>query len=207
MAHAVAALPHASPDMFHGTAGRLRFNLLLWQETHEAEHLSMAVGAGEFLLKRSERLAGRHARWVIPPGYEDLSGDAYLGYAHGAAGIGDALLDLFLATGDDRFLEASQSAGRWLVGKAVRRSDNGLNSRPVDANADRPTGALWCTGRQASDDSSKSVLSEGLPRHLENRRGGGTNGVGGEPTSGTNSMPRTRWKYRIPARRVPGNTE
>ncbi len=30
--HAVAALPHASPDMFHGTAGRLRFNLLLWQE-------------------------------------------------------------------------------------------------------------------------------------------------------------------------------
>ena len=146
MAHAVAALPHASPDMFHGTAGRLRFNLLLWQETHEAEHLSMAVGAGEFLLKRSERLAEGRARWVIPPGYEDLSGDAYLGYAHGAAGIGDALLDLFLATGDDRFLEASQSAGRWLVGKAVRRSDNGLNWPAVDADADRPTGAFWCHG-------------------------------------------------------------
>jgi tRNA A-37 threonylcarbamoyl transferase component Bud32 len=144
--HAVAALPHASPDIFHGTAGRLRFNLLLWQETQEAEHLAHAVEAGEFLLMRSDRLADGHARWIIPPGFEDLSGDAYLGYAHGAAGIGDALLDLFLATGDDRFLEASQAAGRWLLGKAVRRSDSGLNWPTLDAPADRPAGAFWCHG-------------------------------------------------------------
>jgi lantibiotic modifying enzyme len=132
--------------MFHGTAGRLRFNLLLWQETQEAKHLAYAVEAGEFLLRRSERLADGHLRWIIPPGYEDLSGDAYLGYAHGAAGIGDALLDLFLATGDDRFLEASQAAGRWLLGKAVRRSDSGLNWPTLDAAADRPAGAFWCHG-------------------------------------------------------------
>ena len=31
----IAALPHTSPDIFHGTAGRLRFNLLLWQETQD----------------------------------------------------------------------------------------------------------------------------------------------------------------------------
>jgi tRNA A-37 threonylcarbamoyl transferase component Bud32 len=146
VAHAVAALPHTSPDIFHGTAGRLRFNLLLWQETREAEHLAHAVAAGEFLLRRSERLADGHARWIIPPGFDDLSGDAYLGYAHGAAGIGDALLDLFLATGDDRFLEASQAAGRWLLAKAVRRSDRGLNWPTLDAPADRPTGAFWCHG-------------------------------------------------------------
>lgn len=143
---AVAALPHTSPDIFHGTAGRLRFNLLLWRETREAEHLAHAVEAGEFLLGRSERLADGHARWIIPPGFDDLSGDAYLGYAHGAAGIGDALLDLFLATGDDRFLEASQAAGRWLLAKAVRRSDGGLNWPTLDAPADRPTGAFWCHG-------------------------------------------------------------
>jgi hypothetical protein len=146
IARTIAALPHASPDMFHGTAGRLRLNLLLWQETQEAEHLAHAVEAGEFLLGRTERLAERQARWIIPPGYEDLSGDAYLGYAHGAAGIGDALLDLFLANGDDRFLDASQSAGRWLMAKAVRLSDNGLNWPALDAPADRPSGAFWCHG-------------------------------------------------------------
>jgi lantibiotic modifying enzyme len=146
MAHVIAALPHASPDMFHGTAGRLRFNLLLWQETQDPEHLAHAVAAGEVLLRGSERIAAGQARWIIPPGYEDLSGDAYLGYAHGAAGIGDALLDLFLASGDDRFLEAAQSAAGWVVPMAIRRSDNGLNWPVLDAYADRPAGAFWCHG-------------------------------------------------------------
>jgi lantibiotic modifying enzyme len=172
IAHAVAALPHASPDMFHGTAGRLRFNLLLWQETKEAEHLAHAVEAGEFLLRRSERLADGHARWIIPPGYEDLSGDAYLGYAHGAAGIGDALLDLFLATGDDRFREASQAAGRWLLGKAVRRSDSGLNWPTLDAPADRPAGAFWCHGAAGIGRFFLNLFAAGvLPDAFETARG------------------------------------
>lgn len=64
----IAALPHASPDIFHGTAGRLRFNLLLWQETQAPEHLAHAVEAGEFLLTRSERVANGLARWIIPQG-------------------------------------------------------------------------------------------------------------------------------------------
>ena len=93
-----------------------------------------------------------------PPGFEDLSGDAYLGYAHGAAGIGDALLDLFLATGDERFREASQSAGRWLLTKATCRSDGGLNWPTLDAPADPPAGAFWCHGLQASDDSFSTWL-------------------------------------------------
>ena len=142
----IAALPYTSPDIFHGTAGRLRFNLLLWQETRDPEHLAHAVEAGEFLLTQCERVGNGLARWTIPPGFEDLSGDAYLGYAHGAAGIGDALLDLFLATGDERFLEASQSAARWLLTKATRRSDGGLNWPTLDAPADPPAGAFWCHG-------------------------------------------------------------
>jgi lantibiotic modifying enzyme len=142
----IAALPYTSPDIFHGTAGRLRFNLLLWQETRDPEHLAHAVEAGEFLLTQCERVGNGLARWTIPPGFEDLSGDAYLGYAHGAAGIGDALLDLFLATGDERFLEASQSAARWLLTKATGRSDGGLNWPTLDAPADPPAGAFWCHG-------------------------------------------------------------
>jgi tRNA A-37 threonylcarbamoyl transferase component Bud32 len=142
----VAALPHASPDIFHGSAGRLRLHLWLWRHTREAEHLSRAVEAGEYLLERCERPAEGQARWTIPPGYEDLSGDAYLGYAHGAAGIADALLDLFLASGDGRFLEASESAGRWLVSKTIRLVDDCLNWPTLDSPGDPAAGAFWCHG-------------------------------------------------------------
>jgi hypothetical protein len=146
VAGVVAALPHASPDIFHGSAGRLRLHLWLWRQTGEAEHLSHAVEAGEYLLERCERPADGQVRWTIPPGYEDLSGDAYLGYAHGAAGIADALLDLFAASGDGRFLEASQFAGRWLVSKTIRLLDDCLNWPTLDSPGDPAAGAFWCHG-------------------------------------------------------------
>jgi tRNA A-37 threonylcarbamoyl transferase component Bud32 len=146
IAGVVAALPHASPDIFHGSAGRLRVHLWLWRHTGEAGHLSRAVNAGEYLLERCERPAEAQVRWTIPPGYEDLSGDAYLGYAHGAAGIADALLDLFVASGDGRFLEASQSAGRWLVSKTIRLVDDCLNWPTLDSPGDPAAGAFWCHG-------------------------------------------------------------
>jgi lantibiotic modifying enzyme len=142
----IANLPHASPDLFHGSAGRLRLHLWLFRHTGDAEHLSCAVEAGEYLLERCERPAEGQARWTIPPGYEDLSGDSYLGYAHGAAGIADALLDLFVATGDGRFLEASQSAGRWLISKTIRLFDDALNWPTLDSPGDPAAGAFWCHG-------------------------------------------------------------
>jgi tRNA A-37 threonylcarbamoyl transferase component Bud32 len=67
----IANLPHASPDLFHGSAGRLRLHLWLFRHTGDAEHLSCAVEAGEYLLERCERPAEGQARWTIPPGYED----------------------------------------------------------------------------------------------------------------------------------------
>jgi lantibiotic modifying enzyme len=141
----IATLPYASPDLFNGTAGRLRFHLFLWDATCDQEHLRHALAAGEALLAAAED-AGGEVRWTIPPGYDQLSGNAYLGYAHGAAGIADALLDLFDATGDERFLRAAQGAGRWLARLAVPalESDDGINW-PIVAGGDR-FGPFWCHG-------------------------------------------------------------
>ena len=46
----------------------------------------------------SASLLEERCPWRIPAGYGGLSGKSYLGYAHGAAGIADVLLDLYDAT-------------------------------------------------------------------------------------------------------------
>jgi tRNA A-37 threonylcarbamoyl transferase component Bud32 len=142
----ISSLPYASPDMFNGTAGRLRFHLLLWDETADSEHLHHAVEAGESLLERADDAGDGGLRWKVPPGYGTLSDSAYLGYAHGAAGVADALLDLFEATHAERVHSAAQSAGRWLARLAVPvlDDDSGLSWPAVEDQL--PFGAAWCHG-------------------------------------------------------------
>ncbi|MGH2583779.1 MAG: lanthionine synthetase LanC family protein, partial [Dehalococcoidia bacterium] len=111
----VASLPFRSPDLFNGTAGRLRFHLLLWDETGAADHLAAAVRAGASLLAVAQDTGNGGICWPMPSDFEGLTGAAYLGYAHGAAGIADALLDLYEATGDTRLRDAARGAARWLT--------------------------------------------------------------------------------------------
>jgi hypothetical protein len=142
----IAKLPHISPDLFHGTAGRARFHLLLWDETADSEHILHAIAAGEALVAAAEEIGDHEVCWTIPSGYEDLSGSAYLGYAHGAAGIADVLLDLFEATGEERFLTTAQGVGRWLARLAVPVLDDesGIDWPTIEGMV--PRGAFWCHG-------------------------------------------------------------
>ncbi|PYM65815.1 MAG: hypothetical protein DMD79_04115, partial [Candidatus Rokuibacteriota bacterium] len=145
-ARVVTTLPHAMPDVIYGTAGRLTFHLLLWDATGDPAQLHHAVTAGEALLASGEDPGGGGLRWTIPPGYQGLSGHAYTGYAHGAAGIADALLDLYHATRDERFLIAAQRAGQWLARLAVPTLDDGTGlDRPRVEDGELP-GAFWCHG-------------------------------------------------------------
>ena len=142
----IATLPFTSPDLMNGTAGRLRFHLLLWDATGKAEHLDHAVEAGEQLLTTSREAGPAQRNWVIPPGYGDFSGKAPLGYAHGAAGIADALLDLFEASGDDRYRHAAEEAARWIAAHAVTALEDGTGlAWPMCAGGD-PMPAYWCHG-------------------------------------------------------------
>jgi hypothetical protein len=142
----IATIPYSSPDLFNGTAGRLRFHLLLWDQTKDPRHLRDAVGAGEALLAGAEEPDSGELYWKIPPGYGGLSGHAYLGYAHGAAGIGDALLDLFEVTGDERFLAAARGAGQWLARLAVPVLEDGSGLDWPSIEGQPPAGAFWCHG-------------------------------------------------------------
>ena len=83
---------------------------------------------------------------MIPEGYDGLTGQANLGYAHGASGIADVLLDLYEATGDDRFLEAARGAATWLARQAVPvLPDQSGYGWPVNEGLP-PVSPFWCHG-------------------------------------------------------------
>jgi lantibiotic modifying enzyme len=142
----VAEEPYTVPAFFNGTAGRLRCHLMLWDNTGAHEHLVSAVEAGEALLEAAEPSGDGSLCWAIPEGYERHSGRRYTGYGVGAAGIGDALLDLVEACGDERFLAASQSTARWLKSLAQPALDDesGLDWPIVEG--EELQGARWGHG-------------------------------------------------------------
>jgi len=142
----IARMPHASPDLFNGSAGRVRFNLILWDETHDPEDLLHARDAGEHVLTMMEDAGDGGRCWTIPPGYGGMSGQAYLGYAHGAAGIADALLDLVEVTGDVRLLDAARGASRWLARVAMPALADGSGLCWRTTEGGEPAAAYWCHG-------------------------------------------------------------
>jgi lantibiotic modifying enzyme len=142
----IARLPLASPDLYNGAAGRLRFHLWLWEATAGLEHLDEAIRVGEFLLRTASPDEDGGRRWIFPAGLDGFSGQAFAGYAHGAAGIGDVLLDLYAATGQQRFLDGARGAARWLARLSVPTlaDRSGLDWPTVEGGGRR--GGLWCHG-------------------------------------------------------------
>ncbi|HEX2914990.1 MAG TPA: class IV lanthionine synthetase LanL [Chloroflexia bacterium] len=143
----ISSLPYLSPDLYNGSAGRLRFHLMLWDETGEAFQLEAARQAGDAIVKAARPAGEGELCWTIPEGYGGMSHCTYLGYAHGAAGIGDALLDLYQATGEEVYKEAALGAARWLVRLAmpVLRDKSGLDWQSVEGVKGRGAG-MWCHG-------------------------------------------------------------
>jgi hypothetical protein len=144
--HLVASLPYSSPALFNGTAGRVRFHLLLWDETGEDEHLHAAIAAGDIILKSAEHVGEEGLGWTMPPGYDFHSGRAYLSYSLGAAGIGDALLDLYEATGEEPFLQGARGAGRWIATSALPALDDASGLDWPQVVGENLGGAFWGHG-------------------------------------------------------------
>jgi serine/threonine protein kinase len=144
-ARTTALRPMENPDLFHGMAGQLLGHLVVWDETRNQKDLRNAVGLGERLLQLREGMAGE-AYWRIPAGYGRLSGASYLGYAHGAAGIADMLLELFEATQDHRYLDIARDAIAWIARQAVPTLDDqsGLAWPLVEGGG--PHAPFWCHG-------------------------------------------------------------
>jgi serine/threonine protein kinase len=148
--HWVATVPYNSPDLFNGSAGRLRFHLWLWDATGDQAHLQAALAAGDSLVAAATQTEEGDIYWVIPDGYESMSGKAFMGYAHGAAGIADALLDLFEASGESRFQNTALSACKWIAKQAIPVLKDGVGldwpTSAADSKDKTPASGMWCYG-------------------------------------------------------------
>lgn len=143
----VAALPCPSPDVFHGTAGRARFHLTAHRWFDDSRHLTAACQSGEALLRSATWLPGDQCCWALPAeGHGSRNGRALLGYAHGAAGIGDVLLDLADALSDPRYLHAATAAARWICCSAMLSLPDGRGRDWADMPFGRRLGPMWCHG-------------------------------------------------------------
>lgn len=142
----VAKQPYTCQDVMSGAAGRLRFHLLLWDQTHNPEHMQAALEAGNWLVSVAEDAGDGFPCWTLP---SEFTGMTYVGYAHGAAGIADTLLDLFEASGDEHFLTPVRGVCRLLEHLAVPvlHDLSGLNWPLYVFDEKREmAGVYWCHG-------------------------------------------------------------
>jgi hypothetical protein len=142
----VAGLPHVLPDLYGGSAGRARFHLAMWEATGDRRQLTAAVDAAEHLLAQARPADGLALAWTVPPGHGSESGRPMLGYAHGIAGIGDALLDVYEVTGDDRFAAAGRRVADGLRAQAEACLDDGSGLDWRTAVSGERVGGFWCHG-------------------------------------------------------------
>jgi len=142
--HEVAKMPYGPTELFLGSAGRLRAHLVLWNETSDPNQLAAARACGEHILASARVDDDGTTDWIDPdPGAEPV---AYLGYAHGVAGIGDALLDLYDVTSDGRYLECVHGSLATLEATAVRTLDDGSGLDWPRSAGDPLFAPLWCHG-------------------------------------------------------------
>jgi lantibiotic modifying enzyme len=140
--------PDRCPDLVLGMAGSVFGLLALASELDQQRLAEQARATGEILLSRAT-VTRYGLSWAIPGSRHP----AHLcGASHGAAGIGWALLELFAATGDDRFRGGAMGAfayeRSWLDRSAGRWPDlriAGQRRGPLAA-IDSGISGTWCHG-------------------------------------------------------------
>jgi hypothetical protein len=141
LASTVRETASASSDLMNGTAGVVRGLLVIANSTHNTAIAAFAEEHAAHLV--DEIHLPPHQRWTLTPEYGNDAGAACLGYAHGAAGIADVLVDLHQHTGDSRWLDAATSAVAGLLDSAVRSTNRIGWPHVVGGDVAPP---VWCRG-------------------------------------------------------------
>lgn len=140
--------PDRCPDVITGSAGSIIGFLALAEACDDTRMIDRAAAAGEELVGRAA--VTRHGWSWASPGRRyphDLCG-----LAHGAGGIGWALLELFAASGDDRFGAGASGAfayeRSWLDATSGMWPDLRLpgQRRGRARTAGSPATGTWCHG-------------------------------------------------------------
>ncbi|MHC4137082.1 MAG: lanthionine synthetase LanC family protein [Planctomycetota bacterium] len=128
---------YAATDIIFGAAGAGIFLLNLHRATGDKAHLDAARKAGEYLASTAVRQEAA-AHWPIVPGKNPK---VYLGFSHGAAGVGYFLLHLWKRTGEKRYRELAEGAARYVL----EHEEDGHWWRTVPPSSDFRR-IQWCHG-------------------------------------------------------------
>ena len=140
--------PRRCPDVMMGSAGAIIGLVALAQAFDDRGLVQRAVVAGDELLARAT-VTHHGWSWAIPG---RRSPHHVCGLAHGAGGIGWALLELFAATGEDRFRAGAAGAfayeRSWLDPTSGTWPDLRVPGRRRDRRqpGGSPTTGTWCRG-------------------------------------------------------------
>ena len=144
-AAAAARLADRAPgpvtDFLGGAAGEVILLVRLWEAAGDERYLAAAQRRAAWLEAHAVRdAAGCH--W--PMRVDAPEGWALWGFAHGAAGIGHALLVLAAATGQARWADLAREVAQTLR-RAARPDRGGLNWPAAVGATDLPR-CQWCHG-------------------------------------------------------------
>lgn len=133
-------------DVMSGCSGAVVGLVALSRVVEEPWIVDTAARLGEELIARAD--AGREGWSWAAPGQPSMH--ALCGYAHGAAGVGHALAELFGATGDARYREAAARAFEyersWFDPVAGTWPDLRGVARRAGRDAPVPATDSWCNG-------------------------------------------------------------
>ncbi|HMA37507.1 MAG TPA: type 2 lanthipeptide synthetase LanM, partial [Chloroflexia bacterium] len=128
-------------DLLAGAAGGIAGLLSLYRRQPTARTLEVAVQCGDHLLAAA-RPQPAGIGWV-PAG---LGEQPLAGFAHGAAGIACALLDLAATSGEARFADAAAAALAYERTLFVPEAGNWRDLRPGVYSVTQELPVFWCNG-------------------------------------------------------------
>lgn len=141
-------LTEQETDVISGYAGAIPALLAIYARHRQEFLLEATTGLGERLIERANKSdIGWSWQTLSTPTLHDLTG-----FAHGAGGIGYALLELYRATEHNAFLEAAEQAFRyeahWFSAAHDNWPDfrNPEDGRQIEADAPLNYGVAWCHG-------------------------------------------------------------
>ena len=147
LAGSLSTVTHTSvPDLLSGTAGAVVALLALSRMLENEQLLTIAIRYGDRLLATAKR-RGKALCWPVnsPSGRRGLTG-----LAHGSSGIGFALLELFVATQDERFRLAAEAAFAFERRSFSPALENWVDLRyPSEGSPFGPAAvaaSVWCHG-------------------------------------------------------------
>jgi serine/threonine protein kinase len=139
-----------SVDLFNGLAGRIRTNCIFWKITKKNEYLECARLMYAYL-KNTAIQNNNEIYWYNPSKYSTEKDfklnkkDIHLGYAHGVAGIADAILDYFLISKDEEAVSYINKSLKFLL-KEAKPTINNISLAWPDKKDGNLTLPFWCNG-------------------------------------------------------------